>query len=165
MILANFFTVLKYGANIILAVLGFISFEDLNQKSSRNFDQNISVVEHVNFVEELRMDEQTASKKMYYADNFYFTNEKNLPQSQPTNQINYAMEKEEEPVFQLETRSELSDNYFIVDQGKDKDFEILILNDSTEFEYCIKIVDEKENNNSTYIVKNALLISIPISVE
>ena len=91
MILTNFFTITKYGVNIILAVLGFISFEDVNQQSSSKIDQNIPVIEHVNYVDELRVDEQSTSNNLYYADSFYFINENKLPQFQPASQINYSI--------------------------------------------------------------------------
>ncbi len=40
MILANFISILEYGAKIFLAVMGFISFEDINEKPIYNSSQS-----------------------------------------------------------------------------------------------------------------------------
>ncbi|MCD4731250.1 MAG: hypothetical protein K8R74_11645 [Bacteroidales bacterium] len=146
MILANFITIVKYGVNIFLAVMGYISFDDINQKLINNIEQNHSDIENVNYVESLQEGDYAFSEKLVDADQFYFNTEKDHPEVQITNQIDYLCEKEPvEFVGLMKNNFEVLENYLILESNSIKDFEILVLheNDKVEFEYLIKVVGTK----------------------
>lgn len=75
MILADVITFLKIGSNIILAVLGFISFEDVYQPNAESKDSLINQSKQVNSVELILQTESTKPDKIYYASWIYFSNE------------------------------------------------------------------------------------------
>jgi len=144
MILANFITIVKYGINIFLAVMGYISFDDINQRSINNIDQNNPDIENVNYVEKLQGEELALSESLCYADQFYFNSEKDHPDVQIANQIDYLCEKKPvEFVGLMENSFEVLESYFILEPVNIKDFEILVLqeSDKLEFEYLIKVIE------------------------
>ena len=146
MILANLITIAKYGINIFLAILGFISFDDINQKTINNIDQNNPTIENVNYVESLQEGDYSLSKSLYYADQFYFDTEKDYPDVQIANQIDDSFQKAP-PELNVCNDNDLAvlEDCLILKSDIIKDFEILILqvNDKVEFEYLIKVVEAK----------------------
>lgn len=75
MVLADLITYLKIGSNIILAVLGFISFEDLYQPYANQRDGLIIHPKTVNSVELIPQSELNKLDNIYYANWIYFTQE------------------------------------------------------------------------------------------
>lgn len=76
MILVDVITFLKIGSNIILAVLGFISFEDVYQPNAESKDSLTNQSKRVNCVELIPQTESGKSKNIYYANWIYFTYDK-----------------------------------------------------------------------------------------
>jgi hypothetical protein len=73
------FAILKYGVNILLVGLGFLSFEDISHESKP--DQQRAFQEKVNYVEKLHHNELELLTNTYYADNNYFIDETNYSKS------------------------------------------------------------------------------------
>ena len=168
MILANFITIVKYGVNIFLAVMGFISFDDINQKPNHTIDQNHSLIENVNYVEAPQDGEFTFSEKLCYASFNYSIPEKGQQEALFAKQSDYLIE-EDFPEFNIHFREILADSekFFILENESIKDFEVLVLQESEnlEFEYCIRIVEENGVNIISNTLKNISFISFPHSID
>lgn len=75
MILADLITFLKIGSNIILAVLGFISFEEVYQPNASFRDSLIIQSTQVNSVELIPQIDSDKPDNTYYASWIYFSHE------------------------------------------------------------------------------------------
>lgn len=75
MLMADIITFLKIGSNIILAILGFISFEDVYNKNVNDVDSLFIQPKYENCVELIPQTELNTQNKTYYANWIYFTQE------------------------------------------------------------------------------------------
>lgn len=164
MILANFISILEYGAKIFLAVMGFISFDDINEKPIYPTDQDQLAYQNVNYVESLKAGELADSKMTYYADPTYFVKEYEPEYFMIANQLNFATTNE---LTELNCQSEIlpveTENYFVIESKALNDFEILVLldNEKSELETFIKVIDLK--NISSKVANSAKLLNISSS--
>lgn len=142
MILLNVFSILKYGAKIFLAVMGFMPFEDINVKPVGNIDTNIAIIQKVNYVESIQADSENIS----YADASFFLSENNNNDKLFTSQNDYISEKESICLDEhQENNIAVFENIFLLENENIEDFKILVIkkNDEQNFEYLIKVVDGK----------------------
>lgn len=140
--LLNVFSILKYGAKIFLAVMGFISFDDINVKPVGNIDTNIAAIQKVNYVESI----QTDSENISYADASYFISENDNNDKLFTSQNDYISEEEAICLDeQLENNTKVFENIFLLETENIEDLEILVLNENEKlnFECLIKVIDGK----------------------
>lgn len=146
MILANFISILEYGAKIFLAVMGFISFDDINEKPVYNSFQKHQFVENINFVESLKAEELGHSEKTYYAHPTYFFRECEPKNLSLANIDDFTITNE---VFALNSQADKildeSENYFKIEEKEFNDFEILVFleHEKSEIETLIKVVEGK----------------------
>ena len=139
--LLSVFSIIKYGAKIFLAVMGFISFDDINVKPVRNNSE----FQNVNYVESIPFAEQNHSEGLLYSDSSYFFSKENNPD------ILFAAHND---VFKSETNckfdNQFKNNYstpekiILFNNDNRKDLEFIFLNeiDKTEIEYSIKVIED-----------------------
>ena len=167
MTLISMFSILKYGAKIFLAVMGFISFDDINVKPVGDRDQYNGTIECINYVESLPLGEQKKPGILCYADPLYFHLENRSTDHLFTTQDDYLIAESEHANIELENKKLNINKIYILKNNNIKDFEMLVINDSCnlEFEYCVQIGDQPQITKNSNLLKNTLYISLLNSSE
>lgn len=155
--LLSTFSILKYGAKIFLAVMGFISFEDINVKPvGNNTDINVNYVESIPIVKHLQ------TENPFYADASYFISDKKSPSVLLTNQkAEWKGINDCEFITQFENNLEFPDKIIMLGNKNIEDFDIVIFNenDNTEFEYHIKVIEDLNTVQKVDVSLRTLQIS------
>jgi hypothetical protein len=142
MMLLNAFSIIKYGAKIFLAVMGFISFEDINVKPLVNIDSDATSVQKINYVEKIDVDKGNIS----YANAFYFFSENNNSDKLFTFQNEYITASETVCSKAYPANNhKIFENIYLLGDEKKEDLEILLINDDDEFSFecVVKVIDDK----------------------
>lgn len=153
MILANIITIAKYGLNIFLAIMGFISFEDINERQFKYGSGNGS--NENNYVQFVSPNE--FGNNVYYASEIYF------PKDEKS--INYMIcKKNDAPIKTTqnvaeiikERKEDISSKLYASIKKSLIEFDIIIV-DPTEIgsvEKYIKVLSVNENYSSGTRISN-----------
>lgn len=144
------FSIIKYGAKIFLAVMGFISFEDINVKPVGNLATLRSTIDHVNFVESLPVSQEKLLGSTFYTDHSYFVSPDENTDNLFTFKSDYAAELELKSIKPiLENSVTVFEKIIFLENKNRGDIEVLVLqeNANSEVKYCIRIIEDKINTN------------------
>jgi len=159
MILANFVTIAKYGMNIFLAIMGFISFDDINEKQIYNeIGNGLNENNYVQFI----IPNETANN-VYYADDVYF----------PINEkpINYMICKQDEVPIEINKNSfqpinerdeDISSKLLVCMNESLIEFDVIVIDPNNKWssEKYIKVFSVNENYSlETQITNSEIIIS------
>lgn len=139
--LLNVFSIIKYGAKIFLAVMGFISFDDINVKPVGNNSDLISA----NYVESIPFAEQVQSGDIFYADPAYFFTEEKKPDILfAAHNEDFLMKNNCELFNKLKKDITIQNKIIMLENENFDDFEFEILKDGNknEFEYSIQVIED-----------------------
>lgn len=148
--LLSFFSIIKYGAKIFLAVMGFISFEDINVKPVNNLAAHRSSMENVSYVESLPVSQEKLLASTYYTDHSYFVSPEKNTNNLFTFKSDYAAELEFKSLNPMsENNVTVFEKIIFLENDNIEDFEVLVLQENvdSEVKYCIRIFEEKVNTN------------------
>ena len=146
MVLLSVFSIIKYGAKIFLAVMGFISFEDINVKPVGNLATPRPAIDQVNFVESLPVSQEKLLGSTFYTDHSYFVSPEKNTDNLFTFKSDYAAELELKSIKPiLENSITVFEKIIFLENENIEDFEVLVLQENahSEIKYCIRIIEEK----------------------
>ncbi len=162
--LLSVFSIIKYGAKIFLAVMGFISFDDINVKPVGNLVTH-RTIKKVNLVESLPVSQEQLLGGTFYTDHSYFISPEENTNNLFTFKSDFADELETKSLNPIsENNVTVFEKIIVLDKENIEDLEVFVLqeNANSEIKYCIRIIEENINTN----ISNKLsIISFPQSID